>query len=115
VFWCWHRFLVALASLVDPPATPEELTVDHLERYWRQRHAEVKQRGLVHEVRAVGRVVGEMPAGMIADDGDRIQAGADPWRCGSRPHMGEFRRFGGAIGGSRPIASNDLCCAFSVN
>jgi hypothetical protein len=83
VFWCWHRFLVALASLVDPPATPEELTVDHLERYWRQRHAEVKQRGLVHEVRAVGRVVGEMPAGMIAEDVDawlhrRRSAGQTP-------------------------------------
>ena len=68
---------------MDPPATPEELTVDHLERYWRQRHAEVKQRGLVHEVRAVGRVVGEMPAGMIAEDVDawlhrRRSAGQNP-------------------------------------
>jgi hypothetical protein len=68
VFWCWRRFLVALEALADPPATPAELTVDHLERYWRQRHAEVRQRGLVHEVRAVGRVVGEMPAGMIAEE-----------------------------------------------
>jgi hypothetical protein len=54
----------------DSPVTPAELTVDHLEYYWRQCRPTVSQRGLVHEILAVGRVLGEMPAGMIAEDVD---------------------------------------------
>jgi hypothetical protein len=70
VFWSCRCFLVALDSMSDSPVTPAELTVDHLEYYWRQRRPTVSQRGLVHEILAVGRVLGEMPAGMIAEDVD---------------------------------------------
>jgi hypothetical protein len=70
VFWSCRCFLVALDAMSDSPVTPAALTVDHLECYWRQRRPTVSQRGLVHEILAVGRVLGEMPAGMIADEVD---------------------------------------------
>jgi hypothetical protein len=44
VFWSLRRFLAALDAMADSPATPAELTVDHLERYWQQRLPKVSQR-----------------------------------------------------------------------
>jgi hypothetical protein len=68
VFWSCRRFLVALDAMTDSPATPAGLTVDHLERYCRQRRPKTTQRGLVQEIRAVGRVLDELPAGMITEE-----------------------------------------------
>ena len=69
--------------MADPPATPADLTVHHLERYWFQRRAEIKQRGLHHEVWAVRSVLEQMPPGVIAEDVDawlhrRLPAGEIP-------------------------------------
>ena len=62
--------MATLEGMTDPPATPAELTVHHLERYWLQRRAEIKQRGLHHELWAVGSVIEQMPPGVIAEDVD---------------------------------------------
>ena len=44
-FWSFRRLMATLEAMTDPPATPSDLTVHHLERYWFQRRAEIKQRG----------------------------------------------------------------------
>jgi hypothetical protein len=67
VFWGCRRFLVELEAMADSPATPAELTVDHLERYWRRRRVQVRERGLLGEIRSVGSVFGQMPPGVIAE------------------------------------------------
>jgi hypothetical protein len=82
LFRC-RSFLQTLEEMGDAPATPAELTVRHLERYWRQRGAEIKQRELHKELWAVGRVFGQMPQGMIAGEVDawlhrRRSAGQTP-------------------------------------
>jgi hypothetical protein len=70
VFWGARRFFVELEGMVDSPATPAELTVEHLERYWRKRGPQIRQRGLLGEIRSVGRLFAEMPPGMIAEEVD---------------------------------------------
>jgi hypothetical protein len=82
-FWSFRRLLTTLEGMADPPATPADLTVRHLERYWFQRRAEIKQRGLHHEVWAVRSVLEQMTPGVIAEDVDawlhrRLPAGELP-------------------------------------
>ena len=36
--------MATLEAMADPPATPSDLTVHHLERYWFHRRSEIKQR-----------------------------------------------------------------------
>jgi hypothetical protein len=55
--------------MADSPATPAQLTIGHLERFWRQRSA-IQQRRLHLQTYAIGRVLGQMPPGMIAEEVD---------------------------------------------
>ena len=75
--------MATLDGMADPPATLADLTVHHLERYWFQRRAEIKQRLLHHEVWAVRSVLEQLPPGVIVEDVDawlhrRLPAGEIP-------------------------------------
>ena len=75
--------MATLDGMADPPATLADLTLHHLERYWFQRRAEIKQRLLHHEVWAVRSVLEQLPPGVIVEDVDawlhrRLPAGEIP-------------------------------------
>jgi hypothetical protein len=82
-YWSFRRLMATLDGMADPPATLADLTVHHLERYWFQRRAEIKQRLLHHEVWAVRSVLEQLPPGLIVEDVDawlhrRLPAGEIP-------------------------------------
>jgi len=110
VFWGCRRFLVELEAMADSPATPAELTVDHLERYWRRRRVQVRERGLLGEIRSVGSVFGQMPPGVIAE-------AVDAW-LHRRRSAGEYPTVPGysdrrdpIAAKARPTPTHALCAA----
>jgi len=68
VFWGCRRFLVELGKRWRiRPATPAELTVDHLERYWRQTPRAGQRAGTAWRNSLRRKCFGQMPPGVIAE------------------------------------------------